>query len=365
MPRPEPKSLTSGTWFGVVMVLTTLAGWSSVPLFLKHFSHSIDPWTSNGWRYGFAAVLWLPVVLWGLYRRQLPPGIWRAAIVPGLVNSIGQVCFTYAHYKIDPGLLTFGLRTQIVFVALGAYLLFPSERRVVRSRLYQLGLLMVLAGSVGTVFLGKTPPAGAEALGVTLAIASGLCFAAYALAVRKYMHGTHPVVAFSIISQYTAGAMVVLMLFLGHRLGADALLLAGDQFTWLLVSAVIGIALGHVFYYISIARLGVAVSSGVIQLQPFVVSILSYFLFRELLTIRQWISGCVAVLGAIIMLWLQRRLSRADRATARSAERFAATDARTIPSPPVVDPAIDHATPGTLSADLAPAPAAPVCPSRP
>jgi hypothetical protein len=113
--------------------------------------------------------------------------------------------------------------------------------------------------------------------------------------------------------------MVLLMLALGERRGLSALDLPTDQMALLLVSAVIGIALGHVFYYISIARLGVAVSSGVIQLQPFIVSVGQTALGWQSLTVMQWGSGLVAVAGALIMLAVQWLLTRGDAKRAKLA----------------------------------------------
>ncbi len=301
------------------MVLMTLAGWSAVPLFLRHFALSIDAWTSNGWRYGFSALIWLPVVLIAQKRGKTPPNLWRLAIVPSLLNAAGQICFTWAHYKIDPGLLTFGLRVQVVFVAIGAYMMFPSERRIVRSPGFIFGFVMVLAGTAGAAFFGENPFAPERLIGLLLAIGSGALFAAYGLSVRKYMHGVNPVIAFAAISQYTATIMVLLMLGLGHNFGAGALALSGSQFSLLLLSAVLGIALGHVFYYASIAKLGVAVTAGVLQLQPFAVAIASLAIFGERLLFMQWVGGLTAVAGAILMLNAQRRISklaRLERATA-------------------------------------------------
>lgn len=301
------------------MAFLTLAGWSSVPLFLRHFSHSVDAWTSNGWRYGFAALLWLPVILIAHRVGRTPPNLWRRALVPSVLNAIGQVCFTWAHYKIDPGLLTFGLRVQVVFVAIGAYMLFPAERRVVRSPAFILGVVMVLMGTAGTALLSANPFAPQRIAGLLLAVTSGAFFAAYGLSVRQYMRGVHPVIAFAAISQYTAGVMVLLMLLIGDRFGAMALALDGDQLALLLLSAVIGIALGHVFYYTSIASLGVATTAGVLQLQPFAVSIASLAIFQEQLSLAQWAGGLIAVIGALLILNVQRRLSRLDRRHKRAA----------------------------------------------
>ncbi len=305
-----PAEGAASNWFGILTVVITLIGWSSIPLFLKHFSHLIDAWTSNGWRYGFSALIWAPVLVFALLRRRLPAGLWRAAIVPSIVNSCGQVCFTWAHYKIDPGLLSFGLRSQILFAALGAFLLFPSERPVIRTRGFLIGMVIVLLGTSGAVLLGEERVDVTHLAGIALALASGLLFAMYGLAIRRYMHRFNSVIAFAAISQYTAAAMVILMLFFGDRAGLAALEMSGRQISWLLLSAIIGIALGHVFYYISIARLGVAVSAGVLQLQPFGVAVASYFLFAEVLSSGQWISGGVAVGGAILMLGVQRLVTR-------------------------------------------------------
>lgn len=301
---------------GVVMIVMTLVGWSSVPLFLKHFASAIDPWTSNGWRYGFSAFLWAPVLLLAVARNRLPAGLWKAAIVPSVFNMLGQVFFTWAHYMIDPGLLTFGLRVQIVCVAVGAFLLFPSERRLIRSPGFLVGAVMVTAGTIGTAMLTREASSATHLTGVLMAVASGAFFAAYALAVRKFMHGIHPVLAFSAISQYTAAGMILLMLVFGTRYGLTALDLSGGQFGLLLFSAVIGIALGHVFYYTSIARLGVAVSSGVIQLQPFVVTAASAVIFGERLTVGQIVSGVVAVGGAALILLTQHHMNRRSRPSA-------------------------------------------------
>lgn len=304
---------------GTLTILITLAGWSSVPLFIKHFSESIDVWTSNGWRYGFSALLWAPLLIAGWRRGTLPPRLWTAAIVPSLFNAVGQVAFAWAHYKIDPALLTFGLRLQIVFVAVGAAIMFAAERRVIRTAGFILGLVLVFGGTMATVAMDPAFGQRATGLGVAMAVFSGICFAGYGLSVRAFMHGVNPLVAFAAISQYTAAVMVGLMLSLGDAAtvggvtlpGLEALLLPRGEFSLLLLSAVIGIALGHVFYYISIARLGVAVSAGVIQLQPVMVGLAQWWLWGQTLTPRQWGTGIVAIAGASLILWVQHRMKGA------------------------------------------------------
>ena len=313
----------SATWSGIVTVVMTLLGWSSVPLFLRYLADAnLDGWTSNGWRYGFSALLWAPLVLVLVARRRMPAGIWRAALIPGVINASGQVCFTFAHYHIDPGLVTFGLRTQLVFVAIGAYALFPLERAVIRTPGYLTGLVLVAVGTAATIGMGDAASGAINATGVVLAVLAGLGFASYGMSVRRCMSGFHPVVAFSVICQYTAIPMIGLMLIFGDRAGLSAFDLGPAGIGWLLLSAVIGIALGHVFYYLAIERLGVAVSSGVVQLQPFLTTLGSMRLFGEVLVAAQWFGGVAALLGAILMLATQHVVSRrsASRSTSESGD---------------------------------------------
>jgi len=90
------------------------------------------------------------------------------------------------------------------------------------------------------------------------------------------------------------------------------------------LSSVVGIALAHVLYYMAIERLGVAVSTGVIQLQPFTVSAVSIPMFGEVLTGWQWATGVLAVGGAMAMVWVQHRHRKREVAAAhrRAAVEF-------------------------------------------
>jgi drug/metabolite transporter (DMT)-like permease len=323
---------------GLITVLMTLLGWASVPLFITYLSSSVDVWTQNGWRYAISALLWAPVLILGRIKRTLPAGLWKAALVPAVANALGQTLFTLAYYHVDAATATFGLRMQIVFLAVGAYLMFPSERALLRTPQAWLGIALVLGGITLTIFQRSAEPIHSAAgtggaaglggqsatLGVIAAIASGLLFAVYGLAVRRNMHGFHPVTAFAAISQLTAAICVAFMIgFAGHYVeaaegtktfvhdgGASVFHLSAFGMLMMALSSIIGIALGHVFYYISIARLGVAVTSGVIQLQPFCLAAMLYVFQGKALTTGQWIGGTIAVCGAVLLLHTQWFLGR-------------------------------------------------------
>lgn len=305
-----------GVSTGVLCLILTLLGWSTVPLFLRHLSQHVDFWTNNGWRYGASAIFWLPAIAWAWKRRRLPAGIWRDAIIPSLANIGGQAAFTAAFHEMNPGLVTFGLRTQLIWVAIGAWFLVPTERAVIASSRYLLGAGILLAGLLPVLLGGDMSIGELNAKGLTLSILSAIGYGMYGLSVRRCMHQYHPVIAFAVICQLTAVGLIILMLMYGRDHGMYVPQLSGMVLAELGISAFIGIAVGHVFYYVSIARIGVVITSGVLQLQPFLVSACSFFIFGELFLWWQWLAGFVAVGGAYLMLTAKgsgaKRLSMAS-----------------------------------------------------
>lgn len=294
-------SMSQGS-LGIVYIVCTLLGWSSVLLFLKHLAPYIDAWTANGWRYGLSALLWLPILLCGSWRRTLPAGLWRRAVVPAVFNCIAQVCFAWAPYYIGPGLAAFLLRVNIIFSTAGALILFADERLLARSAVFWAGLVLVLLGSAGTVLMGATPIAGATATGVALGLVAGGFYGLYGVSVRYWMRGVPSMTSFAVISLYTAIAMIAIMLALADRRGMAVVDLSAFNWLMLVLSALVGIALGHVFYYAAISRLGVAVSAAVVQLAPFICGVASMIIFKEVLTAAQWLCGAVMLIGAVVLL---------------------------------------------------------------
>ncbi len=287
---------------GVLCLLLTLLGWSTVPLFLRHLSAEVDYWTNNGWRYGASAIFWIPALVWAYRKKRLPSQIWRDAIVASLANIGGQTAFTAAFHEMNPGLVTFGLRTQLIWVALGAWILIPSERHIIASRRYLLGAAILMAGLLPVLLGGDASLNELNTKGLALSILSAIGYGVYGISVRKWMHHYHPVTAFAVICQLTAAGLIVLMLFFGRACGMYVPSLNGVILGELAISAFVGIAVGHVFYYVSIARIGVVITSGVLQLQPFIVGVCSFFLFGEMFHWWQWTAGAIAVGGAYLML---------------------------------------------------------------
>ena len=313
MPHDSHTGAAHQRLVGISCVVGTLVGWASILLFLKHLAPYLDAWTTNGWRYGLSALLWLPLLIASAARGTLPKGIWWRAIPPSLFNLLGQVLYAQTPYYIGPALGGFLIRVSLISSTLGAFVLFADERALLRSGVFWGGLLAVVAGSVGTVFLGSAPIQGATATGIFLGATSGLMFGLYGVAVRYTMRGIPAMTSFSVISLYTATALVALMAVFGERRGLAVLDLSGFNWLMLITSAIVGIAICHVSYYAAIARLGVAISTAIVQLSPFLCAVGSMILFNEILTRGQWLSGFLMIGGAMLLLCAENRRSRATR----------------------------------------------------
>jgi len=301
--------------FGIACILATLLSWASVFLFLKYLSGQVDPWTANGWRYGLSALLWLPVLLIGLYRGNLPKGLWGLAIVPAAINGIAQVMYATAPYYIGAGFSAFLVRVSVVSSMCGAFIMFSDERILLRSAKFWIGLGLVVAGSIGTVYYSGEKFNGDAVIGIVCGAASGLLYGFYSVAVRYYMRGIPSLTAFAVICLYTAAGLIVPMVIFGREHGLVVRNLSGFAWSMLGLSAFLGIAMGHVLYYAAIARLGVAVSNGILQVAPFLTAIGSLLLFDEKLTTGQWVCGAILFIGAVLLLAAEQARHRTPSAS--------------------------------------------------
>lgn len=324
---PEPS--TASFFVGLAAVFLTLLTWTAAPLMVDFLAHEIDVWTSNGFRYGIAALLWSPMILYSVLKKRAPKAVWRNALIPAIFNTIGQVCFVASFYELSAELVGFLLRGHILFTTLWAFMLFPSERKLIRSPIFGIGVFAVIGGVVAVIALKDGPDTvttqeGSLALGVLLAVVASFFFASYGVAVGKYMKNTSSFLSYAIISAYSAAILITLMLFLGEDHGATAFNLSTELWIFLFLSAVVALAIGHSSYYYGLKRVGVTTASTVLQLQPFTIVLatvllgaMGYAISSEM-QLAQLGAGLIAVVGALAIIATQakikRQASRARRA---------------------------------------------------
>lgn len=286
-------------------MIAAMFGFGIIPIFLKHFAQFLDPWTVNGVRYSAGALFWLPFLLVLDRRSGATSGaatgrsIWRDAIVPSIVNVIGQAAFGIGPYFVPASTMGFVLRLSFLFTIVFGFAVIAEERLLTRRPAFWVGTAFSLAG-VATMFVEELRGGIGSVQGLMIIMVTAVAWGAYSVSVRHYMARYSARQSFGVISLYSSAALVVLMLLFG-RIESLADIDAG-MWGSLMLSALIGIAFGHVLYYRGIHELGPVVASGMSLVTPFVTYVAAAILLDERLSGVQWLGGLLVVIGGGLLV---------------------------------------------------------------
>ena len=286
--------------------LGALVCWSLGPLFIKYLAGLVDSWTQNALRYSVSGLFWLPFLLHSMAKGTFAPRTWRRAILPSIANVAMQSLWAAGFYYLGPAFMTLLSKTSVLWVAGFSLIVFREERPLVRSVRFWLGLLLSIGGMVGVIAFREEFAATGTLTGIVIALAQGFMWGVYTISVRIAFQDVDPRASFSVMSIYAAIGLSVCALLFGN----PSQVLALDVRGWavVLISAVTAIALGHVFFYTAIRRIGATIPMLVILAQPFVVFSLSSIIFREQLNGIQLLFGGVLLGGSALSVWAQQHL---------------------------------------------------------
>ena len=278
-----------------------------MPVFLKHFAASLDAWTVNGTRYTVGMLIWLPYVL---HRQRLGSrtdrSVWRDALEPAVANVLAQVTWALAPYYNEASVIGFMMRTTFLFSAILGYFLLREERALIRHPVFAAGALGILVG-VFLMYRGGLSEARTSAAGLAVMIGTAACWAMYGISVQRRVQ-TYPArLSFGVISVYTSVALLMLMFLFGRP--ADLAAVSGRDAVLLVVSAILGIGLGHVMLYRAIRVLGAVITQSTFSIVPFIGALIAYAVLGEVLTPLQWLGGCLIVGACALLLWLKRQIT--------------------------------------------------------
>ena len=296
----------------LLAALTSILCFGSTPVFLRVFIHDLDSWTVNGIRYTIGALFWLPFVVAFLRdpesdNRTRPRwGVWKNALVPAAINTLGQIAWATAPYYLEANTIGFVYKMNFLFTIVFGVLLIREERPVVKDPWFLGGAVICVAGVVA-MFLQNLHAGGARSgIGMAILIASTILSGAYAVSVRVYMAGYPARLSFGVISLYTAASLLVLMFAFGEYGAVRSFPVS----LWpiLILSAVTGIAFAHVLYYRAIQGLGAIVSTGLQMASPFVTLLGATVFLSERMTVLQGLGGVLVVAGGFMLVLAQSHL---------------------------------------------------------
>lgn len=296
----------------------TVCCWASVPVMLREIAteNYLDAWTANGLRYPLAAVLYWPILLFARRAGKLDPGLFRRALVPAAVTFCGQILWAIAPYHLEATLIAFLIQSAFVWTLAGALILFPDERKLLRSPFFYCGVFLAIAGIVALSLTQGVLEKESNTTGVIIILCCGVFFGLYSVSVRYFMRKDSPLLAFGIVANYVSIGTVTLMFSFGNLSLIPAMSLTG----WSVMSgsAVLGIAMAHVFLYVAIQRIGASITNGVSLVIPFVTLLLANVTLGETLSVSEWFAGSTMIGGGALLFLSQMRARQGvDRSSRR------------------------------------------------
>ena len=189
------------------------------------------------------------------------------------------------------------MRLAFLFTILFGFLVLAEERRLARRGSFWGGAAVAV---LGIVAMYHDSFGNGLSKGVIFPLAAAIGMGAYTVAVRYFMAAYSARQSFGVISLYTSILLVALMFCFGD---AGRLLQISASF-WLLltVSAIIGIALGHVLLYQSIHYFGPVVASGVQLITPFVTYLFAAIVLGEEMSLSEWVGGILLVISGALLV---------------------------------------------------------------
>lgn len=288
---------------GYAAVFATILIWSLPSLFQFFLNQYYDVWAQNFYRY-FVACLAITPLLLRQVRRGGPRIDMKAiaiCLVPCIPNVVHQITQVMALFYMGPGVYAVFARTSVIFTALLALIFFPEERYVIRQSQFQIGTLLGLVGAFGVIWF----QAGAQDrhisfAGLFIAFTATFCWALYGVLVKRPSAQLGSIRSFGIISFITSALLLPLTFAFGK---IDTPLHVGMQVNFILIiSAVTCITLAHVFYYVAIHEIGVALAQSLQLLCPAGALGLSALIFHERLTRPQLLSAILLLFGAFLAM---------------------------------------------------------------
>jgi drug/metabolite transporter (DMT)-like permease len=289
-------------------MLGTVSFWSLGPIFITYLTGFLDSWTQNLLRYLVACFFWLPFFFFAIKGGRFDRRIWRLALLPAVANLAMQSFYAGAFYYIDPAFMVLLTKTNIIWITSFSLIFFPEERPLIRSKLFWLGLILSAAGVLGVMYFKEDFATTRTMTGIALALAMAFMWAVYAISIRIAFRDIDSMHGFSVISMYMVAGLFVLAFVFGNP--EDCLHIGSLQWLCVIVSGILCIALAHVLFYAAIRRIGATIPALLILAQPFIVLVISYFVYGEFLNFLQIFFGIVLLAGSALAIWSQRHLKR-------------------------------------------------------
>lgn len=291
--------------------LGSLFCWSVGPIFIKLLSGYVDLWTQNLLRYLVASLFWLPFLLLQRGKANFNHKVWKRSILPAAANIFLQSFWAASFYYIGPALMNLLVKSSVIWIAGFSLIFFPAERGLVRSKRFWSALVLSVVGVIGVIVSGEGFTSEATVTGIIFAMTAAFAWAVYSILAKISFRDIDVRTGFAVTSLYTVAGLWILAVLFGRPGVSFEMAAAG--WVYVIVSGIVSIAISHVLYYEAMKRIGATITSLVLLGTPFLVFAMSRIVFRESLSVLQWVFGGALLLGCGIAIWAQGHLGAGAR----------------------------------------------------
>jgi drug/metabolite transporter (DMT)-like permease len=247
----------------------------------------------------FRCVYALPVLWWlaRAERQAFGPresGQRRLALIAGVFFAADLVSWHYAISLVGAGLATVLGNTQVIFVALAAWIWFGerlSARFFAALALALLGVLLI-SGVVGGGAYGQNP-----GLGALLGLGTGAAYAGFLLFQRQGNRDPRRPAGPLFDATLSAGIASALA---GLALSEISFLPSWPAHGWLLILALSAQVVGYLLISVALPRLASALTSIILLIQPVAAVGLAMLILGEAPSFTQ-LSGVALVIAGVAM----------------------------------------------------------------
>jgi drug/metabolite transporter (DMT)-like permease len=285
--------------------------WAVSPVAIRYVKDFFPVNVQNFFRYLVSLFIIWPVFFISTPRSraqntfQALPSILPKLLIMACIVYVFQLSFTYSFFLLYPGFGSLVYKTGVIFSVLLAAMLFPDERRTLKSWKFQCGLLLAFIGVVLTITGGQDFGKVEFNLGVLLILIATASWSLLTALIKKWVP-TVPA-SFSVSVILTIVSPLYLLTDIGINRGLH--LPDAPIFMWLLMlaSGIIGVGVAHSAYYFSVPTLGVALCATLDLSRPFLAGIISFLVFKESLTILQIVGGLFLLSGSYLAIKIRFR----------------------------------------------------------
>ena len=290
----------------LILNMLAILCWAVSPVVIRYVKDIFPVNVQNFFRYLASLLIIWPVFFISTPNSQAEKTFQSlSSILPKLLVMAGivyifQLSFTYSFFLLYPGFGSLVYKTGVIFSVMLAAVLFPDERRTLKDRKFQCGLLLAFIGVVLTIAGGENFGKVEFNLGVLLILLAAASWSLLTALIKKWIPMLPASFSVSVILTIVTPLYLLTNIIVNRGLQIPKASIS----MWLLMfaSGIIGVGIAHSAYYFSVPTLGVALCATLDLSRPFLAGIISFLVFKEYLTFPQIIGGLFLLSGSYLVI---------------------------------------------------------------